>query len=181
MTPTETLKHEHEVILLVLEAARREVQSIEKTGKVRAATVEKMVDFFREFADHCHHAKEEKLLFPAMQRRGMPAQSGPIGVMLHEHDQGRGRIAAIAGALPEAAKNQATAAQSVKENLSAYADLLEAHIDKENTILFVMADQLLSPQDQQSLAAAFDKVEAEEIGPGTHEKYHQLAHELQSS
>ena len=62
MTPTETLKHEHRVILLVLDAAEREVASIEKTGKVQADKLQKMLDFFRNFADRCHHAKEEKLL-----------------------------------------------------------------------------------------------------------------------
>jgi hypothetical protein len=31
---------------------------------------------------------------------------------------------------------------------------------------------------QQELNRAFEKVEAEEMGEGAHEKYHQLAHEL---
>jgi len=30
----------------------------------------------------------------------------------------------------------------------------------------------------RQLSVAFEKVEAEEIGEGVHEKYHQLAHEL---
>jgi hemerythrin-like domain-containing protein len=52
MTPTEILKHEHQVILLVLDAVEREVRSIQETGRVHVAEAEKMADFFRNFADH---------------------------------------------------------------------------------------------------------------------------------
>ena len=41
-----------------------------------------------------------------------------------------------------------------------------------------MADKVFTPEDQQALVASFEKHEAEEIGEGVHEKYHQLAHEL---
>jgi hemerythrin-like domain-containing protein len=41
-----------------------------------------------------------------------------------------------------------------------------------------MADKIFTEKDQQSLSDAFDKVEAEEMGEGVHEKYHKLAHEL---
>jgi hypothetical protein len=45
--------------------------------------------FFQQFADQCHHAKEEDVFFPVLKQRGIPEQGGPIGVMLHEHDLGR--------------------------------------------------------------------------------------------
>ena len=56
--------------------------------------------------------------------------------------------------------------------------LLRAHIDKEDQILFPMADRLFSPEDQRELEVAFDQVEAEEIGLGVHDRYHQMAHDL---
>jgi hemerythrin-like domain-containing protein len=178
MTPTETLRHEHQIILRVLDAARREADSIRRTGQVRPEALEKIVDFVRNFADRCHHAKEEDLLFAKLRERGMPAQAGPIAVMLHEHDEGRRRIAAVVEALPEARQGAASAIEAVRTNLLAYADLLEAHIAKEDNVLYPMADRLLTAADQQALADAFEQVEANEIGPGVHEKYHKLADEL---
>ena len=47
------------------------------------------IGFLKEFADKCHHGKEEGLLFPAMVAAGIPDKGGPIGVMLAEHTQGR--------------------------------------------------------------------------------------------
>ena len=177
-TPTEILRHEHQVILLVLAAARREAESIRRAGKVDAGRVGKMVDFFRNFADRCHHGKEETLLFVKMEQRGIPREGGPIGVMLAEHDAGRSLVRAVAAALPGAEGGDRAAALSIAEGLLAYADLLEQHIEKEDDCLYPMADNVLSPADQRELAAGFAKVEAEEMGEGTHERFHQLAHEL---
>jgi hemerythrin-like domain-containing protein len=39
-------------------------------------------------AEPCHHAKEEKDLFPRMEGRGLPRQQGPLAVMLVEHELG---------------------------------------------------------------------------------------------
>jgi len=178
MTSTEVLKHEHQIVLLVLRGAEREVQSIAATGKVHADTVEQMVDFFRTFTDRCHHAKEEDLLFVKLQEKGMPGDHGPIAVMLMEHKEGRRRVKAIADALPQAKAGDASAIAAVKDNLAAYIELLRAHITKEDNVLYPMADRLFSPQDQQWLVEAFEKIEAKEMGEGTHEKYHQLAHDL---
>ena len=45
--------------------------------------------FFRDFADKCHHGKEEDRLFVKMVEAGFLQNSGPIAVMLSEHDAGR--------------------------------------------------------------------------------------------
>jgi hemerythrin-like domain-containing protein len=178
MTPTDMLKHEHKIINMVLDGLQRQCERIERTGDVSADKLEQALDFLRNFADRCHHAKEERHLFAAMHERGMPIKAGPIAVMLAEHEEGRRRIAAAAAALPMARGKDKAAVEEVRQNLLAYVALLRAHIDKENLILYPMADRILNDDDQRRLEEAFEKVEAEEIGPGVHEKYHRLAHEL---
>jgi hemerythrin-like domain-containing protein len=178
MKPTETLKHEHQVILLVLSAAEEEAGRIQQTGRLRPDRLQKMVDFFRNFADRCHHRKEEDLLFRDMRRRGMSGQTGPIAVMLTEHDEGRRRVALIGENLPAARAGEASAVEAVMSNLRAYAELLRRHIEKEDNILYPLADSILTEEDQRDLQEAFEKVEREEMGAGVHETYHRLAHEL---
>ena len=181
MTPIEILKHEHDVILMVLDAAQREAQTIESTGKVDAERVRKFLDFLRNFADRCHHAKEENHLFRRMVQRGFSTEAGPIAVMLAEHDQGRAHLRAVEAAMPAASGGEASAIAEVSDHLRDYVDLLRQHIDKENNVLYVMAEQILTASDQTELSSAFEKVEAEEMGEGTHERFHQLAHELAGS
>jgi len=178
MKPTETLMHEHQIILLAIGAAEREVSHIEATGQMHEDRVEQMLDLFPNFADRCHHAKEEKLLFVRMGERGMPAQGGPIAVMLQEHEMGRGFLRAAREAVPGAKLGDAGAIAQVRDALGGYARLLRAHIHKEDNILFPMADRLFTPEDQRELEVAFNQVEAEEIGLGVHDRYHQMAHDL---
>jgi len=178
MKPTDILKHEHKIALAVLDGAEREARNIQSTGAVDTEKIGKMVDFFRTFLDKCHHSKEERHLFVALQEHGLPAEGGPIAVMLHEHTLGRAEVAAIAGALEQYSGGDSNAAVALAAHLLSYVDLLHSHIDKENNVLFEMADRLLPPQEQAALCRAFDALEAEEMGEGVHEQYHQFAHDL---
>lgn len=178
MNPTETLKHEHKIVLLVLTGAEREARSIQTGGQVHIDEVEQMVDFFKNFVDRCHHAKEERHLFPAMNAKGMPLEAGPLAVMLHEHDLGRAAVRAIAGALERLKGSRTGANGELAETLLGYVELLRNHIAKEDNVLFPLADRMLSAQEQGDLAVLFEKVEEEEIGAGVHERYHELAHRL---
>jgi len=174
MKPTEELKHEHKVILLVLEGAERQAG---KSAGADLGQVGEMVEFFTNFVDRCHHAKEERHLFVKMEERGIP-HDGRISVMLDEHDQGRKLVAAIKKGLSAALAGNGAAAEALRADLLAYARLLRSHIDKEDNILYPMADSVFTAEDQRGLEEAFKKVESEEIGEGVHEKYHQLAHRL---
>lgn len=178
MTATEVLRHEHKIILKVLDAVKHEAQGIADTGKLNVENLNKMLDFFRMFVDRCHHGKEEEYLFPTMQKRGFPADKGPIPVMLHEHVGGRNAVKAISEALARARQGDAPAKEAVATNLAILDEHLRSHIDKENEVLFPMADKVFTLEDQQAMIASFERHEAKEIGKGVHEKYHQLAHEL---
>ena len=67
MTATEILKHEHQIIIMVLNGARREILSIQDSGKINAEKIDKIVDFCQNFIERCHNAKEEEYLLVKMQ------------------------------------------------------------------------------------------------------------------
>jgi hemerythrin-like domain-containing protein len=100
----------------------------------------------KEFADKCHHAKEEGLLFPALTQAGIPERGGPLGVMLSEHIHGRDLVRKMEDALGNTLdyKKFATASKE-------YVSLLQSHIEKENSILFPMAERTLDPARLESL------------------------------
>jgi uncharacterized protein (DUF2249 family)/hemerythrin-like domain-containing protein len=166
-TATAALRHEHEVILRALSLLDRLVPDLAAGKPTAQASAARLREFFETFVDRCHHTKEEQHLFPALERRGIPRQGGPLGVMLAEHEQGRQLLGSLrARDLPEAAR----AAR-------AYGDLLRAHIAKENDVLFALAEQVLGADEQQGLLRAFEAVEREAVGPGVHER---LLGELQA-
>jgi hemerythrin-like domain-containing protein len=178
MKPTDVLRHEHEVILMVLAAAERVAGRIEEGASADGDKIAQVIEFSRNFVERCHHAKEEKHLFPKLRERSPRAAEGPLAVMLREHEESRRVVREIAEALAMAHSGGRPAQMHLAERLVFYVDLLEAHIDKEDNVLFPMADRVFRAEDQEALTDAFARIEAEELGVGVHEKYHQLAHEL---
>jgi len=172
MKPTEILSAEHRVIEQVLNVLEKMAAQAEQTGALEKRDASDAVEFFRMFADKCHHGKEEAQLFPAMEAKGFPRDGGPTGVMIHEHEQGRRYVRAMADAI----KNDN--AKEFARNGRAFIELLRQHIQKEDHCLFSMADQAFSPADQASLLAAFEAVERDHMGAGTHEKFLKLANDL---
>jgi hemerythrin-like domain-containing protein len=177
--PTQVLKDEHALILEALDAIERKVTGLEAGAAPDRAYFEKAVQFLRTFADRCHHGKEENLLFKTMVDRGFPRQGGPIAVMLHEHETGRSFIRGIAEGAA-AVGTDPGAAKKIIENGRGYIGLLRAHIDKENHVLFPMADNVLSSEDQEHLGKEFERFEAEETGAGVHEAMLKLLEELKA-
>ena len=57
MTATEILKSEHQVILMVMEAAEREIRAIIPTGRIATGNIEKIIDFCRVFIESCHNVR----------------------------------------------------------------------------------------------------------------------------
>jgi hemerythrin-like domain-containing protein len=181
MRPTEILREEHEHILVMLDVVGTVCDRLERGEKVDNTHLAQIIDFIRGFADGCHHAKEEHVLFPALEAAGIPREGGPIGVMLNEHVMGRNFVKNMDGALGRMGAGDSAAARLFVGNARGYAQLLANHIHKENNVLFVMADQHLTEKDQERVGAGFERVEREETGEGVHEKYHAMLHMLRDA
>src|SRR5581483_6161997 len=160
MTPTEMLRHDHEIILRFLEDAEQTASSINTTGQVDTVEIARMIDFLRNFADNNHHSKEEHHFFVTLVEHGMPVGHGPIAVMLCEHEEGRQLLKTIENAVADAKAGVASAIKRIADSLFLYVELLRAHIEKENEILFPIADSLLDPAEQTALTAELQLVEA---------------------
>ena len=89
MKATEILIQEHRIIeqgLNCLEVMAQQAANKKMLDEERAFQA---IEFFKNFADKCHHGKEEERLFPALEACGIPRDGGPTGVMIYEHDLGR--------------------------------------------------------------------------------------------
>ena len=100
-------------------------------------------------------------------------------MMLMEHEEGRGYVKAMAAALSLAREDPEAARTILVENAGAYLRLLRQHIRKEEEVLFEMADEVLTQEEQNKLLSEFEEHEAKEIGTGVHERYLKLARELE--
>jgi len=154
-TATHNLENDHIHILRLTDIM---LAMVEK-GSGEVNHFAEIVNLIRKFADGFHHAKEEDLLFPLLGQKGFSPEQGPVAVMLHEHVQGRNYVKGISEGIEKLRKGGDGALDTIYENISGYANLLQNHIGKENNILFRMADQALSAEEQQNLLTRFAEVE----------------------
>ncbi len=165
MRPTEELKTEHGVIgelLMVMDSISNRLESGEKVEPQHLLLVVRLI---REYADQGHHAKEEGLLFPALEQAGIPREGGPLGMMEQEHGMGRQLVGAMEEAAGRYARGDRDAGLDFAQAARNYVGLLSLHIGKENDILFPMADDRLSTEKQAELEAAFREAQVRELGP----------------
>ncbi len=157
-TPTRILRDQHRNILKIADVLEEVLGNEPEPGAFDYDALSECVAFIRLYADALHHGKEEDLLFPEMERRGMPRDAGPIAVMLQEHEQGRAFARAMADAIPDARGGDEHARRRLLNAGLGYVQLIRGHILKEDNILFNMADQLIDEPACRSLCAAYDGV-----------------------
>jgi hemerythrin-like domain-containing protein len=172
------LKREHRAIECVLRALGQINDRLGRGESVDPALLDRYIDFIRRFADGVHHQKEENILFPAMNRSGMPTDIGPIACMLGEHHQGRQFVRQMAAAVEGMRSGRGTAVPEFREAAAGYAQLLAQHIQKEDNILFMMAEKIVG---EEQLDALFPQCAQAEVdyGSGRYEEYEAWAHSLE--
>ncbi|WP_432823198.1 hemerythrin domain-containing protein [Trichloromonas sp.] len=136
------------------------------------------VDFIRNYADRFHHAKEEDVLFVALVKNGMPEKSSPIEAMLMEHDQGRAFVRAVEDGAQRAMLGELGQIPVIAENARGYAALLRGHIDREDTILYPLAERVLPEELRPAMLEGYAR--AEESNPGLAERYRRMVDEYEA-
>ena len=80
--------------------------------------------------------------------------------MLHEHEEGRALVRQMGDAV-EGEFRASGAGSRWAGAARGYAGLLRGHIEKENNVLFMMAERELSLREQEQLAEDFEKLEVD--------------------
>lgn len=180
MKATDTLMEEHRIIERVLTALEKQARRLDAGEAVRPAFFLDAADFVRNFADGCHHEKEEDNLFPAMVAHGFSEDEGPVAVMLADHEEGRRLVGAMGDAAERLEGGDTEAAPEVVRNAIGYVAVLRQHIMKEDNILFPMADRALPEEQKDQLAEAFADLDADDASEGVRQKYVALAEKLEA-
>jgi hemerythrin-like domain-containing protein len=181
MEPMKDLKMEHDAVQMTLRILDKICQRLEKAGEIiDFQHLDQLVEFFKVFVDKCHHGKEEELLFPALENVGVSNSGGPIEVLLNEHQQGREYVQAMNAALDQYKKGNRSVVHEFVKSAKEYINLMNQHIEKENGVLFPLAEKHLSEQEQAKLWEGFEMIETQKIGVGKHDEFHKMLDNLES-
>lgn len=178
MKATEILMQEHRLIERVLDCLEEAAGRLEDEEEIDPGFFIDAAEFIAGFADGGHHRKEEDILFVAMTARDMPADIGPVAVMLHEHEEGRRYTAGFRGAAEQMQNGNADASADVIRNAFDYVNLMREHILKEDNVLFPMAEQVIAEDEMQQVSQAFMQILSGDKESGEIEKYQALVTKL---
>lgn len=176
-TPSETLREEHEVIEHLLDAVDGMATSLEKGERVPRADLDSALEVIVNFADKCHHAKEEKVLFGALRDLGTPHALIVVRELEGDHLAGRKLVGAMRDGVDAAESDDTARKKQLAHDARLYTKLLRRHIQHETTELIPIADSLPAIV-RDRVAAEFEKVERAEVGAGVHERYERAVHTL---
>ncbi len=156
--PTEILKEEHQAVLEKLAALESILENLEQREKVSARLREIAAFFETDF--WLHFDKEEKALFPEFDNF-MPRGSGPLAVMLDEHEVLRDTNAVMQQAIGSYLNNNDSAEvrQAIRQNGAHFIEFLRNHIFKEDSILFKMAEMHLKPAQNDRVVSLFAEMD----------------------
>lgn len=141
--------------------------------------MQRALDFLLAFGDTMHNRKEENILFPLMIKRGLPAEGGPIGVMLMEHESERNLLQRMLAQLNGlATAPEETRAEFRQQGLD-YLKIRAEHIWKENDILYPMGRKVLTPEDEARLLDEFIAIDTGTYGEQARDHYRQMVEEVE--
>ncbi len=172
----EDLQTEHQAILSNLQILDTVSRRLERGLDVQRRDIHDFMGFLKDFADKCHHGKEESILFPALEKAQIEEMSGPIRVMLAEHAQGRSLIAQMDAAV-SGKEDHAKFIRAAKE----YSSLLQAHIEKENAVMFPAAEGRLTSVQLDQLYDAFKRHEQTVVDAGRHDQLRAMLKRLKQN
>ncbi|HKX27158.1 MAG TPA: hemerythrin domain-containing protein [Blastocatellia bacterium] len=178
--PIHTLKHEHRVIELGLRALNGICLRLGSNQAVPPAALIQVHDFIRAFTDRYHHWKEELYFFPALERKGIRRQGGPLGALVHQHEVERELVAELYRAISGYTAGDAESVRRFVNAARRYIELLTCHMEREDQILFRLAEELFDEADKVELDRAFKRAEAI-VGQCVLETFEQVARELEKT
>ena len=161
MTPPEDLMREHGVLdrlLLVYEACLRKFDANEDFDP---AVISNTAQIVRDFIEDYHEESEEQAVFPRFKKARKLVSL--VDTLLDQHKAGRRVTDTILKHAPDSRKD-GDARHQVVGAIHAFITMYRPHAAREDTDLFPLLKQVVSPHEYDAMAEDFEKKEHQKFG-----------------
>lgn len=153
------LSAEHGVLLSALACLEQLALSCIKEEHLDAARAKALVALIEEMGCGMHHAFEDELLFPLLEKHGVARECGALGVLAYEHEAFEEALERLNAAMDEAAEGDVWACRSWGRQVDALSHISRGHMAKEDGVLFPFAKANLSAGEDLELLEAMTQLE----------------------
>ena len=156
MLPAGPLMIEHRLIERMVEVLVTEEQRISSHNTPDTDLLLAAADFFRTYADRCHHGKEEDILFVELEKKSLNEEHSRIlKELTEEHDIARKNVRKLVEVRGKLVEGDKDAAQELQEVLNALTALYPAHIEKEDKHFFLPVMDYFTKKEQMEMLDRF--------------------------
>ncbi len=176
MLPIGLLMKEHRLIERMITLISKQLDEVKQGKNPDTLFIDQAVDFIRTYADHCHHGKEEDILFRDLAQKDLsPGHKTVMQELIQEHVWGRETVGQLVEAKKRFEKGDGDARVTIRECLEKLVEFYPKHIDKEDHHFFKPAMDYFSDQEKNNMIK-----ECFEFDQGLiHDKYQSLVHNLE--
>jgi len=176
MLPIGPLMIEHRLIERMVSLLKKEAEKREAKDEMNINFIGIAVDFFRFYADRCHHGKEEDILFRDLQAKPLsPEHKKMIEGLLQDHVHARELVGKLDNGRLRYLQKDTNAAKDIQECLKKLIDLYTVHIQKEDKQFFIPAMVYFNKKEQDTMLCEFGEFDKMLI----HEKYKKLVEQIE--
>jgi hemerythrin-like domain-containing protein len=171
MMPIGPLMIEHRLIERMVGLLRQELHAIGEQDTVNTEFIDRAIDFFRTYADRCHHGKEEHILFRDLAAKTLSSEHKKImNELIQEHRFGRETVGKLLSATERYGLGDREARGKIMGFLKELTNFYPAHIEKEDKHFFMPCMEYFSKEERDAMLDEFGEFDKGLI----HEKYKQM-------
>jgi len=161
MLPIGELMIEHRLIDRILKLMHIELDRIGAYNKADPEFIDAAVVFMKEYADICHHGKEERILFARLAEKDLsPDMRKLVWDLTQEHVFVRNLTNEIVRAKDRYMRNDPEGKPGVISTLNAMIEFYPRHVEKEEKHFFVPAMKYFSDAEKDTMLATFREFDA---------------------
>ncbi len=156
MLPIGQLMIEHRLIERVIALMDRARGEAETNREINPPFLRTAADFMTNYADRCHHGKEEGILFRRLEGKPLaePHQE-MLRRLLEEHKLARRKVAALKAATESFTGGDPKALCTITRTLRDIVEMYPAHIIREDTEFFRPCMGYFSPAERDQMVQDF--------------------------
>ena len=154
----EILRREHQWIGWMAETLESLVAQAEATDRLPEEAYE-LLCLYESFADGRHQDKEEQVLFVELLAAAGQRDREILQRLLRDHEEEKRLMAGMRANVLGAVHGRPASVRDFVLEARDYMTLHQAHMSRENEILFSMAERLLTPEADERVAGGFEAIE----------------------
>lgn len=162
MLPVGALMIEHRLIERMIRLLSGQLSSIRSGAIPEQDHLRAAVDFMRNYADRCHHGKEEGILFRELKSKPLSSEHQKMmGELIEEHVRARAMVAELDDALSRFCGGDYGTLIRISGVLEALIKLYPCHIEKEDKGFFLPSMEYFTEEEKDWMLRAFDEFDKE--------------------